>query len=300
MDNMKKILVIGSANADMVISSPKMPEIGETITGSGFTVNAGGKGFNQAVALSKLGGNVTFIGAVGNDANSEILAAAAKEYNVTYDVIRLETAPTGVAVVTVVNGDNFIVLDPGANGALTPALIDEKEDLLSQADIVVLQLEIPVETVLHLCKKAKQYGSYVVLNPAPYTKLPAEIFSLIDLIIPNEHEAEGLCGFPVDTKQACIKAIESIKAKGIKNVIITLGKKGCAFSNGEQVVFRQAEESIAVDTTSAGDTFIGAFCVKLSEGKSYQEAIDFASKAAAITVSREGAAKSIPYAHEIQ
>ena len=300
MDNKKKILVIGSANVDMLITAPKMPEIGETITGSGFTVNAGGKGFNQAVALSKLGGNVTFIGAVGNDENSKILAAAAKEYNVNYDVIKAENSPTGVAVVTVVNSDNFIVLDPGANGALSPALIDEKEELFSQADIVVLQLEIPVKTVLHVCKKAKKYGSYVVLNPAPYTGLPDEIFSLIDLIIPNEHETEGLCGFPVDTEQSCIKAIESIKAKGIKNVIITLGKKGCAYNNGDRIVFRRAEESIAVDTTSAGDTFIGAFCVKLSEGKSYPDAIDFASKAAAITVSRKGAAKSIPYTYEIE
>jgi ribokinase len=300
MDNKKKILVIGSANVDMLITAPKMPEIGETIIGSGFTVNAGGKGFNQAVALSKLGGNVTFLGAVGNDENSKILAAAAKEYNVNYDVIKAENSPTGVAVVTVVNSDNFIVLDPGANGALSPALIDEKEELLSRADIVVLQLEIPVETVLHVCKKAKKYGSYVVLNPAPYTELPAEIFSLIDLIIPNEHEAEGLCGFPVDNDQSCIKAIESIKDKGIKNVIITLGKKGCVYNDGDRIVFRQAEKSNAVDTTSAGDTFIGGFCVKMAENKSFHDAVEFATKAASITVSRKGAAKSIPYFSEIQ
>ena len=295
----EKIIVIGSMNADLVIHSPKMPILGETLTGSNFQINAGGKGLNQAVAIAKLGGDVSFLGAVGNDANGQLLLNELKNSNVDFKGFKTEEATTGIAMITVVDGNNFIILDAGANEKLTPEIISNYRDLIGKSDYCVMQLEIPVETVLKVCEIAKKYGTRIILNPAPFKELPNEIFSQIDYIIPNEHEAHDLTGIYPSDEESTQKAILKLKEKGVKNVIITLGERGCAYNVGDSVYFKTALKTNVVDTTSAGDTFVGALVSKFSQNENLENAINFATKASAITVSREGASRSIPFVNEI-
>lgn len=295
-----KIIVVGSANTDLVIHSAKMPKLGETLVGSNFQINAGGKGLNQAVAIAKLGGDVSFLGTVGQDSHGDLLLNTLKEHGVVFKGFISESAPTGIAMITVVGGDNFILLDAGANDTLTPEVIRQKIQLIAQSDFCVLQLEIPIETVLEICRIAKQSNTKIVLNPAPFKKLPKDIYSFVDYLVPNEHEAESLTGICIDSRALAIKAIEKIKLLGVKDVVITLGDRGCAYTDGDQVVFCPAENVTAIDTTSAGDCFIGALVTMLSQNKPISEAITFATKAAAITITREGASKSIPTADEIE
>ena len=296
----KKIIVIGSANADLVIHSNKMPELGETLIGSDFQVNAGGKGLNQAVAIAKLGGNVSFLGAMGNDANGHTLMDTLSENGVSFKGITTENVPTGIAMITVVDGDNCIILDSGANYALTPEIIEQYAGYIAESDFCVMQLEIPLETVVKACEIACQNDTKVILNPAPFRELPDSILSKIAYLIPNEHEVQGLTGICPDTEDNCKKAIQALQQKGTPNVIITLGERGCVYNNGEEIVFCPAIKTNAVDTTSAGDCFIGAFVTKLSQSETLANSISYATKASAITVSREGASKSIPYADEIK
>lgn len=297
---MKQILVIGSANADLVIHSSKMPLLGETLTGSQFQINAGGKGLNQAVAMAKLGGNVAFLGALGQDANGDMLLSTMEEYGVTFSGLRMEDTPTGIAMITVVNGDNFIILDPGANGKLTPQIIEENEQVIAQSDFCILQLEIPLDTIFKICEIAQKCGTKVVLNPAPYQNLPESLYACVDYLIPNEHEAFGITGICLDSEKACIEAVRKLRQIGAKNVIITLGERGCVYNDSEQIRFCPPEKVTVVDTTSAGDSFIGAVVTKLQAGYPISQAIGYATKVAAITISRPGAAKSIPFAREVK
>lgn len=293
------ILVIGSANADLVIAADKMPSLGETITGRDFAVNAGGKGLNQAVAIAKLGGNVSFLGLVGNDVNGKMLKDTLEQYGVHFAGKALADNSTGVAVITVVNGDNCIILGAGANDAVTPEFIEENISLIENADYIVLQLEIPIETIGTICRLAKKNKAKVVLNPAPYKALPETIYQMVDYLIPNEHEAYDLTGITLNCRENCQEAVKKLQALGVANVIITLGEQGCVYNYEKDIVFQPAQKTTAVDTTSAGDSFIGALVVKLSEGLTLPDAISFASKVSAITVSRKGAAKSIPYINEV-
>ena len=295
----KKILVIGSANADYVIHSPKFPKPGETLTGSNFAINAGGKGLNQAIAIAKLGGNVNFLGALGKDSNGDMLLNELKQNGVSFTGIR-SSSPTGIAIITVSQGENYIILNEGANKELTKEAIENYADMIKSCDYCVLQLEIPVETVVRICEIAKSGKTKIVLNPAPYKKIPEEIFPLVDYLIPNEHEAEDLTGIVLNTDQNCKKAVERLLKMGVKNVIITLGERGCVYNAGDDTVFCPAKKVKAVDTTSAGDCFIGAVISKLCQNNTIEQAIDFASKASAITVSREGASKSIPLECEVR
>ncbi len=297
---MKKILVIGSANIDMTICTDRMPALGETVTGRDFALNCGGKGANQAVAVAKLGGNVQFLGAVGDDVYGERLLSEFKKYNISFEGIKTQSAPTGTAIITVVDGDNFIILDMGANGCVTPELIEEKADLIRNADYLIMQLEIPVESVIRAAQLAKEADTAVIINPAPYKELPDEIFALTDMIIPNEHEAKLLTGIGITDDKSCENAINSLKNRGVKDVIITLGENGCAYSGEDSVEFRPAQKTKAVDTTSAGDSFIGALICRLAEGDSMSDAINYATRVAAITVSRHGASISIPFKEEIK
>ncbi len=295
-----KIIVIGSANADLVIHSPKMPKLGETVTGSNFQVNAGGKGLNQAVAIAKLGGNVSFLGSVGTDANGTVLLEELQKNGVGFKGIKSDDSPTGIAMITIVESNNFIVLNPGANDRLTPEIIVTFSELISECDYCVMQLEIPVKTVLKVCEIAKKSGTKIILNPAPYKELPVSVFLQTDYLIPNEHEAYDLTGIYPDNAENTAKAILKLRNKGVKNVIITLGKRGCAYNIDEEIVFYPALKTTVVDTTSAGDCFIGALVSRLSQNAPLDEAVSFATKASAITVSREGASKSIPYVNEIE
>lgn len=292
------ILVVGSANADMVIRTDKAPLLGETVSGRDFSVNAGGKGLNQAVAISKLGGKVSFLGLVGNDANGTMLKNTLNEYKVDFSGKVLDNVSTGVAVITVIGADNFIVLNEGANGYMTPEFIEENRELIEGADYIVLQLEIPVDTVVKICETAKGKAK-IILNPAPYKELPESVYKATDYLVPNEHEAKDITGIPLNSRENCIKAIKKLKSLGSANVIITLGDKGSVYSYKNNVVFHPAENVVAADTTSAGDSFIGALAVMLCNKTPLPEAISFATKVSAITVSRKGAAKSIPYINEV-
>ena len=296
---MKNILVIGSANIDLTIQTDRMPKLGETVTGHGFSMNSGGKGANQAVAAAKLGGDVKFLGVIGNDTYGEKLLADLRKSGAFFEGITADGVPTGTACITVVNGDNFIVLNPGANDLLTPEIIEEKAELIRKSDYVIMQLEIPVDSVLRAAVIAKDAGTSVVLNPAPVKELPDEIYRLTDIMIPNEYEAMLLTGISTDNEQGCRAAVEDLRKKGVKTVIITLGDRGCVYNDGDRIIFHPAGKADVVDTTSAGDSFIGALCCKLSSGNSLPESIDYATKVAAVTVSRRGASESIPYAYEI-
>ncbi len=296
---MKKILVIGSANTDLTIHTNRMPALGETIEGYDFSLNSGGKGANQAVAVAKLGGDVRFLGAVGNDSNGDMLLNDLTDAGVNFVGFKVSDIPTGTASITVVNGDNFIILNAGANNCITPQVIEEYSSFISDADILVMQLEIPVESVVRAAEIAKASETLTVLNPAPFKALPADAYKNIDILVPNEHEAFLLTGIKIETDDDCKKAISVINSMGVKTAIITLGGKGCVYNMGNDVYFREAEKSVVVDTTSAGDTFIGAVCCGIAEGMKLKECIDFATKAAAITVSRKGAGCSIPTRDEI-
>lgn len=293
------ILVIGSANADLVITTEIMPVLGQTVTGQDFSVNAGGKGLNQAVAISKLGGNVSFLGLVGDDPNGKMLMDTFSKYGVQFAGKALEDCPTGVAVITVAGADNCIILSAGANDKVTQEFIEENADLIDSADYIVLQLEIPIDTITKICQLAKAGKAKVILNPAPYKELPEEIYRLVDYLIPNEHEACDLTGIKLDSRENCIEAVKKLQIMGVPNVIITLGEQGCVYNYEGEIIIHPAQKTTAVDATSAGDSFIGALTVKLSEGVSLPDAIAYASKVSAITVSRKGAAKSIPYKNEV-
>ncbi len=295
-----KIIVLGSANVDLVIHSEKMPKLGETLVGSDFQVNAGGKGLNQAIAIAKLGGTVSFLGALGNDSNGEFLHSTLKEYDIPFEGIRSQTNPTGTAMITVVQGDNFILLNGGANHEVTPQMAEEKAKLIENCDFCVMQLEIPQETVIKVCQMAKNSDTKVVLNPAPFKELPREVYPLVDYLIPNEHEAEALTGISVQDEESATKALETIRSFGVETVIITLGDKGCVYNDGEEIRFHPAQSTSVVDTTSAGDCFIGALVTKLSQKEPLSHAIHYATKAAAMAVGRAGAAKSIPFGWEVE
>ena len=297
---MKKILVVGSINMDLTTIAPRIPKIGETIFGNGFSTQPGGKGANQAVAVAKLGGNVTFFGAVGNDLYGKRLTDNLAKCNVSFCGETIEDVSSGVAVITVVDGDNCIIITPGANNCVTPDIIRNNEHLFEEADYVLMQLEIPMESVSEAAKLGKKHGCTVVLNPAPYVDMPEELLGCIDLIVPNEHEAHNMTGIYPEDEESCKKAIESIKAKGIRNAAITLGEKGSVYSENGEYIFTPAKKVKAVDTTAAGDTFIGGMLTYLAMGKTMQEAVKFGTAASAITVTRIGAADSIPTSEEVK
>lgn len=291
---MKNILVIGSINMDMVINTPVLPKLGETLMGSGFMTSGGGKGANQATAIAKINGRCDMIGAVGCDEFGKVLCDNLESYGVDTSGISSLDCSTGVAVITVCNGDNHIIVDMGANGKVTPEIIDANTDLIKQADIVVMQLEIPMETVIYAAKKARECGAKVLLNPAPAAKLPEELLRNTDILIPNEHEAEIITG-----TSDMSKAIEILKSYGVGQVIITLGSEGSVYTAGDEVRTCGAFKTEAVDTTAAGDTFIGAYCAAMCDGRDIDYAVKFASLASSITVARRGAAVSIPTMEEI-
>ncbi len=293
-----KFVVIGSINTDLVINTDRVPKIGETISGKGFSTNCGGKGANQAVAVAKLGGEVSFIGAVGKDANGDIALQNFEKNGIETSAVERTDVNTGVAVITVCNGDNSIILDAGANGEVTKEIIDKNMDVIKAADAVIMQLEIPMETVLYAAKRAREVGVKVVLNPAPIQKLPEELLSNTDIIILNETETEVLTKVYPDTDETRKKCMDILKGLGIGQVIITLGGDGSVYNDGDELVHQKAFPANVVDTTAAGDTFIGAFCLKMNEG--LKKAVTFATAASSITVSRPGATGSIPTKKEVE
>jgi ribokinase len=303
---MGKIFVIGSANTDMVIKSAKLPLPGETILGGSFFMNAGGKGANQAVAASRLGGMVALVAKVGNDIFGKQTIEGLQKENINTDfVFTDDTAPSGTALIMVnEEGENCIAVAPGANANLSPGDIEKVKDI-DKADILVLQLEIPMDTIAAVVKKANANHQRVIINPAPAQILDDEILKGLFLIAPNEAEASLLTGISVADEKSAAQAAEVLLNNGVQNVIITLGKKGAYFQNKELKLLVNAPVVQALDTTAAGDTFSGALAVALTENLDqtaigWEMAIQFAVEAASISVTRLGAQASVPYRNEIE
>ena len=300
------IVVIGSINMDLVLRVPRMPLPGETLTGGAFRTIPGGKGANQAVACARLSGQVAgaqqvaMVGCVGDDAfGATLRAALVGDGIIDSHITTLPGVASGIASILVDdNGQNSIVIAGGANDLLSPAHIDAAQGLIEQADIVVLQLETPMATVVHAIKLARSMGKTVVLNPAPAASLPDGVLELVDYLIPNEIEAAMLAG--VSPEGADAKDLAAALQKlGSDNVIITLGSKGVhAALYGGDYTF-PADVVQAVDTPAAGDTFIGGFVAGLASGMDEAEAIQQGQRAAAWSVTKPGAQTSIPHLHEL-
>ena len=298
----KKIVVIGSCNTDMVINMDRLPLPGETLLGGRFFMNSGGKGANQAVAAARLGGKITFIAKVGNDPFGIRSIDQYKAEGIgTKHVLIDKEHPSGVALILVdAHGENSIAVASGANANLTPQDVDEARAVIEEGDIVLMQLETPIETVERAALIGKQMGKKVILNPAPAQSLSSSLLGCLYMLIANETEAEFISGIQIVDMDSVARAADIICSKGVENVVITLGSKG-AFVK-ERGAYHQvpALKVKAVDATAAGDTFCGAICVALAEGKCITEAVEFANRAAAVTVTRMGAQSSLPYRREVE
>ncbi|MGW7073562.1 ribokinase [Streptomyces sp. NPDC054855] len=293
---MTHIAVLGSTNMDLVAYVAKAPQRGETVTGREFRTLPGGKGANQAVAAARAGADaVSMIGAVGADAFGTQLRSALEHSGVDTDLLRtVDTAATGTAHIVVDDeGGNAIVVIPGANATLT-ALAPGDEGLITSADTLLLQLEIPVEGVLAAAQAARRHGVRTILTPAPAQPLPPELLDAVDLLVPNEYEAATLTGLtdPHDAARALLSQVPE--------VVVTLGSRGSLYAaRGAEPVMVQAPHVTAVDTTGAGDTFVGTLAVALAEGGSVRDALTWASSAASLSVQRPGASASMPFRSEI-
>lgn len=300
---MKKIVVVGSLNMDVVIETPHMPECGETISGRSVILAPGGKGANQAYVVGKLGGNVTMIGAVGTDASGKALLENLKSVNVDVSGIKeVKDGTTGQAFIIVDDkGDNSIIIIAGTNGMVTKAFIDENVHIIKESDIVIMQLEIPLDVVEYVKEIAVKEGKTVIVDPAPaVSDIPDHFWKGIDYIKPNKTELAILTGLKLETRDELVKGARMMLEKGVRNVIVTLGEEGCMLVKSETEEFFQSHKVKAVDTTAAGDSFTAAFALALSQGKSLNEAIALGQKVSAIAVTRKGAQTSIPSREEVE
>lgn len=298
---MTKITIIGSSNTDMVIKSAHLPAPGETVLGGDFFMNPGGKGANQAVAAARLGGEVHFVCKVGKDVFGERALLQFKQEGIHTNYVTQDPyAPSGVALINVdAHGENCITVASGANNRLSTADIDVASELFEAGDFVLIQLETPLETVIYTAAKAAKKGLKVVLNPAPATELPTELFPHLYAITPNETEAEILTGVAVTDLLTAEKAANILLNKGVQHVIITLGAEGALYKTAYETQHIPVAKVVAQDTTAAGDCFNGALVVGLSEDMSWPDAIAFACKAASISVTRLGAQASMPRLNEL-
>ena len=301
---MAKVVVVGSANTDLTIRSEKIPAPGETVVGGVFSTAAGGKGSNQAVAAARAGGSVTFVARLGADSlGAEAIKGYEKDGIDVSAIVRDPEHATGVALIMVdANGQNSISVALGANDALSPENVDAAADAIRSADVVVSQLETPIETVAHAAKLAFDAGVPFILDPAPAPSkpLPESLLQHVTIIKPNEHEASALTGIDVTDDSSAFNAADRLLALGVKLAIITLGESGAVLVSNSGLRAKLASLRVkAVDSTAAGDAWTGAFAVALAEGRSPEAAADFATKAAAISVTRAGAQPSLATRSEI-
>lgn len=296
-----KIIVVGSMNMDMVVKTTHIPKPGETVLGGDFFMNPGGKGANQAVAIARLGGDVAFVGKIGQDIFGKQSAQLFDDEGVdTLGLLDDEIEPSGIALITVdAVGENSIVVAPGANAHLKPEDVSAILDRYPGIDIILMQLEIPMDTVKSTVRYCHSRDIKVIINPAPANLELLEVFPYIDVLTPNVHEAELLSGVRIAGIETARQAAEAIRARGIENVIITLGEEGAVVLSEEGFWHVETKKVNAIDTTAAGDVFNGALAVAISEGKHLQEATMFACHAAALAVTRLGAQASIPYRKEL-
>ena len=296
MAKKNKIVVVGSSNTDMVVRVPRLPRPGETVLGGRFSFVAGGKGANQAVAASRAGGEVSFLGCVGrDDLGDRALSSLVDEGVDVRGVSRVDGEPSGVALIFVsATGENSIAVSPGANSSLSAKQISRLKKVFSGAAVVLLQLETPLTSVLAAARMAHEVGSRVILNPAPAMPLPLALLRNVSVLTPNESEAESLTGISVSGDASAARAARQLHERGVETVIITLGSRGAYVSSGsmrERVAGYRVNE---VDTTAAGDVFNGALAVALAERLALRQAVRFANAAAARSVTRRGAQSSAP------
>ena len=298
---MSKITVVGSLNMDISITVPKIPDLGETVIGDGLMLCPGGKGANQAVAAAKLGGKVSMIGCVGNDAHGKSLLNNLSVNNVDIDSVKvLDDIPSGLALIGIYDGDNMIFVYPGANSHITPEIIEANEELIKDSSLMVLQLEIPMETVEFAVSLSKKYKVKVLLDPAPARQLSDKLLSQVDILTPNQNECEIITGKKIEDIDDVKKAISVIKDMGVKQVIVTMGSEGVIYNRQNEIIYKPAQKVKVVDTTAAGDSFNGALAVALSQGKSLDEAIDFANIVGSLTVTKKGAQPSLPTIEDVR
>lgn len=296
------ILVVGSFMMDMVVRTSRVPEMGETIIGNSFSRFPGGKGANQAVAASRLQGNVTMVGKLGNDIfGDEIYKAIKNEHIDTQYILRDETLPTGVGMVTVdEKGNNRIIVVPGANLAYQPTDLYAIEDVVQKANVMVLQLEMDIATVERAVELADKHGVLVILDPAPARDLDDGLLKKVTYLTPNKSEAEQLTGIKIHNKEDVKQAANIFLDKGVKNVVITLEGTGAFYINSLEERFVPGYTVQSVDTVAAGDSFNGALAVALVQGKNLCDAVQFANAVGALTVTNRGAIPSLPYLQDVE
>lgn len=297
---MSKIVVIGSSNTDMVVQSERLPRPGESVLGGDFMMAGGGKGANQAVAVARMGHKVVFSAALGNDIFGDAALNSYQNFGIDTTHIVRKDIPSGVALIMVDSkGQNCISVALGANNALTIEDVLPALESVESGDIVLLQLEIPMATVEATVEAAAAKGARVVLNPAPAAPVSEQVLSNLYLITPNQTEAQTLTGVEVTDEASACEAAQILCARGVERVVITMGGSGAyLYENGKGVIV-PARMVDAIDTTAAGDVYNGALCAVLAEGKSLEQALAFATKASAISVTRAGAQPSVPSREEV-
>jgi ribokinase len=300
----KNIVIIGSTNMDLVVKAPRFPRPGETMTGDSFYTSYGGKGANQAVTVARLGAPVAFVGCVGDDAFGEEMVEHLNQEGVGTAFVRtVKGTSSGTALIIVDSeGRNEIIVVRGANDRLRQDDIQQAEELIASAEMVVIQLEIPPDTVRNAITTAPKHRIPVILNPAPAPAEPLEpeMLEQVFILAPNEVEAEALTGIGADTPAFAEKAIRALKEKGAKKVIITLGEKGCVYSEGAKFIKLPAYKVKAEDTTAAGDAFVGALAAGYPHFSEFCDAVRFALAVAALSVTKRGAQTSLPQREEVR
>ncbi|WP_422446602.1 ribokinase [Thermoanaerobacterium sp. DL9XJH110] len=294
-------VVIGSLNMDFNFKVPHLPAVGETLKAADYRTTPGGKGANQAVALARLGGEVLMIGAVGSDDAGKSLKKSLSNSGVDVKGVKEVGEPTGRAFITVDEmGDNTIIVFPGANDVLEFDWVCRFSAEIKKASYAVLQLEVPLNTIIDSINLIHDVGTRIILNPAPAQKIPDEVYSKIDIITPNESELSILTGMRVEEKGGILEAARVLLDKGVPHVVVTLGAKGCLYMNEKDSCFIDSFKVNAVDSTAAGDAFTAGLAVALSEGRSFKDALTFAGAAGALTVTKPGAQESLPFRQDVE